>query len=291
MPEKPFDTTTRQLIQVDPAAWLSLAGLSTSAPVSIIDSEISTAIAIVDKVIHVGDDPPWLAHVEIQASHDSRLADRLLLYYALLNHRHRLPTRSIVILARPEADGPDLTGTVRHPRGADDPHLLLRYQILRLWQLPVGALLNGGLATLPLAPISDLGAQPVESVIRRMEHRLNSEASVADRRDLWTATLLLMGLRYNPGEATQLLRGVMNMRESATYQAILDEGRVEGRLEGRTEGRADEARHILLTLGSRRFGPAPAAVARTIASMTDPEALERLTDRLLDASSWSELLA
>ena len=47
---------------------------------------------------------------------------------------------------------------------------------------------------------------------------------------LWTATCLLMGLRYEKSFASQLLEGVQNMKESTTYQAILREGRDEGRV-------------------------------------------------------------
>jgi hypothetical protein len=76
------------------------------------------------------------------------------------------------------------------------------------------------------------------------------------------------------------------MRDSSTYQAILDEGRVEGR----AEGRADEARALLVHLGTRRFGPSDASTQRALAAVQDPEQLDRWCRRLLDVSSWTELL-
>lgn len=124
-----------------------------------------------------------------------------------------------------------------------------------------------------------------------MDQRLQSETTVDQRRTLWTATYLLMGLRYNPVEATELLRGVTNMRESSTYQAILDEGRVEGRAEGQVQGRAEHARQLLVTLGTRRFGPPPQRVLAVINANTDPADLDRLTVRVLDVSGWDELLS
>ncbi len=50
-----------------------------------------------------------------------------------------------------------------------------------------------------------------------------------------------MGLRYAPSLARQLLQGVRNMRESATYQAILEEGEAIGEARGKVE----EARDVL----------------------------------------------
>ena len=76
------------------------------------------------------------------------------------------------------------------------------------------------------------------------------------------------------------------MRESVTYMEILEEG-IE---QGIEQGRADEARRLLLLFGGARFGPPDDAVRRFLDETTDPEALERLAERMLMASSWQELL-
>ena len=77
------------------------------------------------------------------------------------------------------------------------------------------------------------------------------------------------------------------MEESTTYQAII----AKGRAEGRAEGQAVEARKILLRQGSKRFGPADARARGAVEAITDIDRLEKLTERLLDVSSWDELLA
>jgi len=73
------------------------------------------------------------------------------------------------------------------------------------------------------------------------------------------------------------------MKESSTYQAILDEGRAEGA--------ASELRKVLLLLGDQRFGPPDASVRATIEETHDLPRLQRWTERLLKASGWEELLA
>jgi hypothetical protein len=77
------------------------------------------------------------------------------------------------------------------------------------------------------------------------------------------------------------------MRESVTYQAIL----AEGKAEGEAEGALNEARKLLLTIGSRRFGTPSATLRDTLSSIASVERLERLSERLLDVESWDELLA
>jgi predicted transposase YdaD len=76
------------------------------------------------------------------------------------------------------------------------------------------------------------------------------------------------------------------MRESSTYQAVLDEGRAEGEARGRAEG----ARRVVLRLGTRRFGPPDRRTRAALQAIADVEQIEQLGDRVLDASSWAELL-
>jgi hypothetical protein len=80
------------------------------------------------------------------------------------------------------------------------------------------------------------------------------------------------------------------MRDSSTYQAILEEGRVEGRSEGLVKGRAEEAHALLLELGTRRFGPPDPIVSAALAAIDDHARLHALAARLLDVADWSEHL-
>jgi hypothetical protein len=88
-----------------------------------------------------------------------------------------------------------------------------------------------------------------------------------------------MGLRFSEDVARTLLQGVRAMKESVTYPAIIQEGRVA------------KARAILLRQGSKRFGPPTDATRATIEGITAIERLDLLLDRALDVESWEELLA
>ncbi len=80
---KPYDSTTKFLIEEFPRDWLALAGCDPTGPVELIDANLSTITAEADKVIRVGGDSPWLAHIEFQSSRDPRLGSRLCRYNAL----------------------------------------------------------------------------------------------------------------------------------------------------------------------------------------------------------------
>ena len=73
------------------------------------------------------------------------------------------------------------------------------------------------------------------------------------------------------------------MRESVTFQAILEEGRESGKFQ--------EAIKLLMRLGCKRFGPADSSTSTSIEQITDLSRIEHFIDRLHEVNSWNELLA
>ncbi len=291
---RPFDVSTRRLIESDPAGWLSWVGFQVNGPVETVDSEISTVLAEVDKVLRVEAASPWIAHIEVQSGRDPDLPLRLLQYHALLLYRHKTTVESTVVLLRSEADGPELAGRLDRHGSQGDPTVSFWFRVVRLWERPVDELLDGSLGILPLAPLAAVEPERLPSVIQRLDERFEREASTMAANELWAATQLLLGLRYDAGEVGRLLGGITRMRESSTYQAILEEGRVEGRVEGREEGRLEgqmiEARRLLLDLGSEKFGPPTPATVMTVDGLDDLATLHRLARSVFRASSWQDLL-
>jgi len=292
---KPYDATTRFLLESFPGDWPDYLGTARGWPIRVINADLSTITSEADKVFLVEAPEPWLLHVELQSGHDREIPRRLLRYNVLLDGRHDLPVESVLVLLRPGADGPALSGAYRRELPGQGSHLEFRYKVVRAWQQPVGAILEGGIGTLPLAPISAVAPEALPGVIRRMEERLDREVSEADAGMLWTATFLLMGLRYEPEFANLLLREVRAMKESTTYQFILEEGKSMGIEEGKSmgieEGREDEARRLILRFGTRRLGLPTAEVVAEIERLNGREQLEVMLDRVLDAASWESLLS
>jgi hypothetical protein len=69
------------------------------------------------------------------------------------------------------------------------------------------------------------------------------------------------------------------MRESVTYQAILD------------EGRAEALQKTILRLGRKLLGHPDEGTTAAVTAIDDVQRLEFLSDRLLDVANWRELLA
>ncbi|WP_143392944.1 hypothetical protein [Fimbriiglobus ruber] len=73
------------------------------------------------------------------------------------------------------------------------------------------------------------------------------------------------------------------MRESSTYQAILEEGR--------EEGRENEAKDLLRLIGEKQLGPPDEQTTRAIDGIHDLARLRELITQVPTAGSWKELLA
>jgi predicted transposase YdaD len=170
--------------------------------------------------------------------------------------------------------------------------------VVRVWEQPVDRLLASGLTILPLAPVSNVKEEQIPEVLLAMSARLKKEASLEEAAILWNATEVLMGLYYSEEKVESIIEGVLPMlfgirgiEESSVYQGILKKGEAIGRVEGRVEGRVDEARKNLLRIGAKRLGPPDESINGRIADITELERLDVLLDRILDVSSWDELLA
>jgi hypothetical protein len=284
----PIDDTLKNLMELSPQDWVVRGGW-TRAPATLIDADIATITGAADKVIRVDGPRDWLLAVDFQAGHDTvaKIPD-LLLYNSALFKRHGLAVRSLLVLLYRGADSPQLTGL--YERGfANEPFdVALRYRILRVWQVPPEKWLSGGLGQVPLAPLGDVRQGELPAVIARMKQRL--DAAPSQRAELWSAAYILMGLRYEQALIQTLLRGVVSMKESVTYQAILDEGKAEGMAKGKAEGKAEEARRILLLLGRDRFGDPSADVQAAVDALGDVDRIEELSVRVQHAANWRELL-
>ena len=76
------------------------------------------------------------------------------------------------------------------------------------------------------------------------------------------------------------------MKESVTYQEILEEGEAKGE----AKGALAEAKRLLRLQGESCFGPLDAALADKLEALNDLPRLEEMMLRLPKCGNWQELL-
>lgn len=247
-----------------------------------IDADVATVSGATDKVFRVRGSPPWLAAFEFLSSYKAYTPERLHWHSTLIGHRHQLLVRPVVILLRPEADGPVFTGRYEEAFPEEDPQLVYRYRVLRLWQVPAERLMESGLGLALFAPLGELDPNQLVEVVRKVRRRVDKERS-HDAPDLVAAMYILMGLRYDNAVIQTIRKEVSEMEESITYQEILNKGQAKWRLE--------EARDFLVLMGTNRLGPPTAAALRKLHAIEDLGRVHRLGLQINAVGSWKDLLA
>lgn len=273
-----FDAVGKDMVEFGPAGWVAFLGRPRPDElVRLIDADLSATVSTAtDKIIRVDDPEPWLLMIELQANWDGDLPFDVMRRYALVRHRHRLPTACVIVLLRPSANTSAMTGTFAQP----DPlggGWAFPFQVVRVWEYPPETFLTGPLSLLPLAVIAAVDPGTVEGVISEVEARLSREASRSRGGDLLEATFQLLALRFDNAFIQQ-------MRDQMAEQNL-------ARVNYLNLFKGDAVRAMIVRQGTKKFGPPTPEVTGKLKAEEDLDALNDLSERLLDVATWDDLLA
>lgn len=287
---KPFDATLKQILDdyaADWAAWLAPRLGLPAGPLELVeplDADLSTIQPMADKVFRLPGSA-GLLHIELQTGWDGELPDRLHVYNALLHRRFGGPVRSVAILLRRDANAAALTSVLTHVGADGAEYLRFHYTVVRVWELSADQLLTGDLGLAPLGLLTADAATRMPALVKQLAARVEREVSSGEMQDrLLAASYILVGMLYDKEQIRQWFFGVQKMRESSTYQAILDEGREEGELKGVLKG----LRVSLLSVLEARFGSVPKHVQELIQSSSDVDQLRAGFKKILAIGSADE---
>jgi hypothetical protein len=311
-----FDQASRYAAKLDAPEFLAWAlnappGASTfldwldtrAVPFPGATDRASDTVAWLERADRNGE--PWAVAVEFQSQPDATMFGRLLGYLSGLwlackpdaERGSRFHLGAVVV---------NLTGTGTTARDMDWPAVGLRTQLLvverNLATEPASALLDAiesgarGRALLPWVPLMSGGG--TADTVQRWKALASAEPNYRRRGEYGGLALVFA----EKGKCRELwdkeLEG-WNVEESAVVNAWIAKaeargearGRAEGEARGRAEGEVQEAQVMVLRLGARKFGPAPASVEAAVRAISSRERLTAIADRLFDATSWDDLLA
>jgi predicted transposase YdaD len=285
-----FDATLKSIVADRPLDFASAFGLPSHGPVVPINVDLSTVSAATDVALAYGDPMREIVDLNFQTGPDPGLPGRLLLYNAALYSRYSVPVRSLLVLLRKKADAANLTGKLGY--GESESRVEFHYRVVRLWEFPVEDVLQGGIASLPLATLCRMPAdQPMidalRTVVQEIDRRLDRETNHAVSVRLMTAAYILTGLRVAKTDLAAIYRGIGLMQESTAY----DEAVEEGERRGEARGTIRASQRLLFRQGRKQFGIPDASIEAELRTIEDPDRLDRLADAMLSAESWQELLA
>ncbi len=220
-----------------------------------------------------------LLHLEFQTRPDPQIPFRELDYW--VRGKRRFPDKKIrqfVIYLKETSS--DLVFQNRF----EDERTQHEFEVIRLWEQPITNFLEFT-GMLPFAILVNDGDK--ERLLQDIAQKIDEIPEQKTRQIIGAATYVLAGLVLDKNIIKQILRRDI-MRESVTYQEILEEGRLEGEIKGEIKGRKHGLLTIILRLLTRKFGNLPPKLHARIARLQIPR-LESLAEAILDFESVADL--
>ena len=296
MPQNVFDQASRFAAKMDSPAFLGwlfrlpperfvFRGWLDTRAVPIPGDRDRTNDTVARLERPTGDQPPWAVAVEFQTAPDPEMFGRLADYLSVL-WRHLRPDAERGSRFEVGAAVVNLTGTGFASRRMEWPETGLATELKvverNLEAESADELLTGvesgrwSRSLLPWVPLMAGAGEPV--LVDRWKRLAESEPDSLRRANFGSIALLFAD-RAGRNDLWQAKLEGWNVEESTVLNEWM--AKAEARAEVRT----------LLRLGARRFGPAPGDTETAIRAITDRQRLDRMVDRLLDATDWADLLA
>ena len=223
-----------------------------------------------------------LLHIEFQTYDDPEMATRLQEYNVLASRQYgHLPVYSYVIYLR-KAGEVAVSPLVRgFPTGVDVHHFF--FGVIKLWEVPAELFLGAGwTGVLPLVTLTQGGKRP--EVVKKMIDQLAS----VEEYDLLAIAQVLGGLVFKTGPELEWFKRGFSMfqdilSESWVYQELVEQG-----VEKERQQELQRQRQTIVGFVQRRFPEISALAEQQTAKITDPEMLQTVILKLLDAQTIEE---
>lgn len=276
---KPFDSTLNTLLDAHTDEWAAFLAARAGVPfgpVESLDTDLSATLQA-DRLFRIGGANPSVLHLELESTGRLGIPEELLRYNVAARGVTNLPVQSVVVLLRPKATATDLTGLLEVTDAAGRPYLTFRYTVVRVWQESVASLLSLGPGLAPLALLTNEAAADLPAAFLQFDQRLRApDVSDTLRDKLIGASFVLNGLRYTDAQIEGIYMSLDEILEdSTTYQLLIRRGVCKA----------------ILAQGTKRFGPPPASAEALMKGIRDSDRLDRMAERVLDATNWDDLLA
>ena len=289
-----------------------------SARVLKLPVELPATARLVDLIIQVkfkpqrpGKKPPpdKIYIFEFQVQRDPKLHHTMFLRASLAHILHGRRVKTIVLALTPQAVVP--TDHI-YGEGPDGDDLRHRVTVRRVFEESADAALASDIAALlPLIPAMKPGDGDHAALLSRVVERILKWALSDGQRAMMLEQAANFATLHLPRHKVDGIVKDVTRRHRIMLDPLRDfplvrdgyrkgkaegmakgeaKGEAKGRIEGETKGRVEEGREALLRLDGRKLGQPREDLRARIGAIEDVEELNCLLERVLDVSTWDELL-
>jgi hypothetical protein len=269
-----FDSTIKDLIQRDRPSLLTQlsGGIAIRAFLNVELPKVQDRK--LDLVLLLEDDS--ILHIEIQSTHDSEIAYRMLDYYSLLKRRYKQPTRQVLLYVG--------EGHLRMADRIEEDGNLIKWTVLDIRDIDAGVLLEtANPGDIALAVLAGGGDARIPEILKSAS-RLQGPA----RARLLTQILLLSALRGTVGRVQSEMKH-MSVTIDIRKHPFLLKIQMDALKEGKAEGKAEALTDVLKEQLEVKFGTVPRWAKTRIADAETPQ-LKRWVRKVLTADTIEGVL-
>jgi len=226
-----------------------------------------------------------LVHLELQATHDPKMALRMAEYALAIYRRYgSIPVQIVMYLGQK---------SLRMESALQGPGWSYRCQIVDIRDMPTESLLESDLPEDNVLAILTRFADQSDTV-----HRILTRiaGAPADKRQALLSELTLVAglrkLRAIIGKEIDQMPILLDLKDhnilGPPFRKGLKQGRQEGQAKGREQGREQGERRLASIMLTHRFGALPPAVLQHLEAMSSAE-IEQMSDRILTAATLDDL--
>jgi hypothetical protein len=232
-----------------------------------------------------------IVHIRIQKWYQPDLDRHLFEASRKIERKHGQMPMVAVFLMWPPAEGPGMTGRFEERDAAGKVTRSFTYTIHRAWEMTAEEVTQSP-GTMMLAPLTKGARERMPEIVRMIKQGLERNRADAKTREMvWVAAYWGMGLVCDLDEAHRALGNVLpQIQRAKHYLGAKGQAFLEAYSSAQEEGRRQAGRDLVLRQATRRFGQ-DADGAAAIASITEPDDLDALAQRVLTAADWRSLLA
>ncbi|MCL1463914.1 Rpn family recombination-promoting nuclease/putative transposase [Argonema galeatum] len=263
-----YDNTCKYLAEKYPEQFFRWLLSTETTDIRVLKTELTIEPIRADSVSFLQTNSSIL-HLEFEtrAYSDPPMPLRMLDYYTRLKRQYSCAIEQVVIFL--QETGSDLVFVSEYT----DTNTRHRYRVIRLWEEdPAPFLANPAL--LPLATLTRTDSP--QGLLQQVAAQAARIESIDEQRNILACADVIAGLRFDEEIIHRIFRKNV-MKESVTYQAILEEGREE------------EALSLILRQMGRRIGTLDPQLQDRIRALSRSQ-LEALSEALLDFSTAADLI-
>jgi len=251
-----------------------------------LDSELVLPTRRVDKVFKVlyhGEE--HVLHLEFQSGYDDQLKSRLLVYNAVLYHKHGLPVLTIVVY-------PFSTTVAKQPLcilSQDKPLLTFLFKTLPLFRLDAEEIVRQHQACLyPLLPtMKNVDANLIAQVMQELIELYRDDETTLAQQYVWIQILLERTTTITAVKKEEIKARLTMFEQLFDESPMIQKMREQSRMQGLEQGLEQGLQHALVNVIRTKY-PDLAELAQQQASHFDkPDVLDLLIQQVVTAPNAS----